>query len=40
MKRIKSKISPQDKLFQENDKINRERAESLAALLGTIRLSG
>ncbi len=40
MKRIKSKINPQDKLFQENDKINREGAETLASLLGTIAQGG
>ena len=40
MKRIKSKISPQDPAFKENDKLNRQRAADLAELLGKIRQGG
>ena len=40
MKRIKSRINTQDATFKENDKLNRERAADLAALLATIRRGG
>jgi acetyl-CoA carboxylase carboxyltransferase component len=40
MKRIKSSINTQDATFMENDKVNRERASDMAALLGKIRLGG
>jgi len=40
MKRIKSKISPQDAVFQENDKLNRQRAAELRELLAGISQGG
>ena len=40
MKRITSRISPQDDAFRENDKRNRERAAALQDLLGDIRQGG
>ena len=40
MKRIKSRINTQDATFKENDKLNRERAVELAALMGKIRQGG
>ena len=40
MKRIKSRISPQDATFKENDKLNRKRSSELAELLGKIREGG
>jgi len=40
MKRIKSRINTQDATFKENDKLNRERAADLAALMGKIRQGG
>ena len=40
MKRIKSRINKQDATFKENDKLNRERAADLAALMGKIRQGG
>ncbi len=40
MKRIKSKINPQDAVFLENDKRNREKVADLHSLLGQIQLGG
>jgi len=40
MKRIKSRINTQDATFKENDKLNRERAADLAALLEELRAIG
>ena len=40
MKRIKSSINTQDATFKENDRLNRQRAADLAALLGKIRRGG
>ncbi len=40
MKRITSRINTQDATFKENDKLNRERAADLAALLGNIHRGG
>ncbi len=40
MKRIKSRISPQDAVFQENDKLNRQRANELRELLVTVSRGG
>ena len=40
MKRITSRINPQDAVFQENDRRNRRRAAELAELLGQVRQGG
>jgi len=40
MKRIKSQINTQDPAFKENDRLNRQRAADLAALLGSISRGG
>jgi len=40
MKRIQSKLNPNDPVFQENDRQNRARAAELAELLGRIRTGG
>jgi len=40
MKRIKSAADPQDAVFQENDKLNRQRAAELAGLLKQVGLGG
>jgi len=40
MKRIKSKINPQDAGFRENDKLNRQRVAELHTLLSEVRQGG
>jgi acetyl-CoA carboxylase carboxyltransferase component len=40
MKRIKSKINPQDAAYQENDRLNRARVAELHELLGQVRQGG
>ena len=40
MKRITSQINTQDASFKENDRLNRQRASELAALMGDIRRGG
>ena len=40
MKRINSQVNTQDAAFKENDRLNRQRTEELATLLGRIRSGG
>ena len=40
MKRINSKINPQDKTFAENEKLNRQRAAELHELLAQVSQGG